>query len=94
MKKVAAAVGLTVLVIYTIKVAYDCHFQYHLHKNTESRWERDLGGLESRLKIFESQAKSLEERKVRNLKPFHLSCEISTTDQPAFTTLNAMPSNT
>jgi hypothetical protein len=77
MKKVAAAVGLAVLVICTIKVAYESHFQYYLHKDIESRWEREVRDLDVRLK-------QVEARKVRNLQTFHLSCEISSTDQIPF----------
>jgi len=93
-KKISIFLGIAFVGICCIVGAYYCHFYYNLYQGTKTRWQSDLDGLDSRLKELESRMGRLEAHKARNLKPFHLSCEISTTDQPSFGSLNPMPANT
>ena len=94
MKKISIYLGIALVGIICILGMYYCHFYYNLYSNTKTRWQSDLADLNSRLKQMESRMGQLEAHKARNLKPFDLCCEISTTDQPPFTSLNPMPANT
>jgi hypothetical protein len=94
MKKIFTCLGIAFVGVCCIMAAYYCHFKYSLYQGTKTRWQSDLDGLDSRIQQMEWRMRRLEAHKVRNLKPFHLSCEISTTDQPAFGSLNPMPANT